>query len=126
MRFNKSVENYKRPATGLLLQVGRYLNELISGFGQSYLRPVYLMVVFSVVCFGLDYCYEHNTPYAIYSPENNIIQSISNVANVASKAVLPISRFLKGGMEFVSLIFYIIYASLIWQTIVAVKSHTRR
>jgi len=29
-------------------------------------------------------------------------------------------------MEFVSLIFYIIYASLIWQTIVAVKRHTKR
>ena len=103
-----------------------FLNEWISGFGQNYLRPVCLMVAFSVVYYGLDYGYEHNTLYSIYPPANNIIQCISNIANGASKAVLPISRFLKVGMEFVSIIFYIIYASLIWQAIVAVKRHTRR
>jgi hypothetical protein len=103
-----------------------HINEWISKFGQDYSKPIYLIICVSVVYYLLECGYEHNLLYEIYPPANNWIQNTSNVFNGIAKAVLPISKFMKKGMEFVSLIFYIINASLIWQTIVAVKRHTRR
>lgn len=103
-----------------------FLNKWISEFGQNYMRPIFLMAVVAAVYYSLECGYEHNTLYKIYTPANELIQSVSDMVNGVARAILPISKFLKEGMEFVSLIFYIIYASLIWQTVVAVKRHTRR
>jgi len=103
-----------------------FLNEKVSNFGQSYLRPLGLMVAFSIVYYILVLGYENEILYKIFPPANSLINSISAFSNDISKNILPFSKFLNKGMEFISLVFYVIYASLIWQILVSVKRHTRR
>lgn len=103
-----------------------YLNEKISDFGQSYIKPVIWIVLSAIVYNLLVLGHENNTLYLIYPPANNIINTISSTLNSIAGSMLPFTKLLRSGMEFVSLLFYVIYASLIWQTIVAVKRHTRR
>ncbi|MEQ1741060.1 MAG: hypothetical protein ABL869_00940 [Candidatus Nitrotoga sp.] len=103
-----------------------FLNEIISNFGQSYMRPIFMMIAASFIYFGLVFGYEKEALYKIYIPANDCLSAISALANNVSKNILPFSRFLKNGMESVSLAFYIIFVSLAWQIVVAVKRHTRR
>lgn len=98
-----------------------WLNEKISNFGQSYLRPIVWIVFFSVIYYPLILVYENNPPSA-----DSFISVILDVANKVASNIIPFKNILKDGMEFVSLAFYAIYTSLIWQIIVAVKRHTRR
>jgi len=103
-----------------------FLNEKISNFGQSYIRPILYMAATSIFYYLLILGYENNVLYEIHPSVNGYLENISSFINSVSKNILPFSKTLKVGMEFVSLIFYIIFASLIWQTLVAVKRHTRR
>lgn len=102
------------------------LNEKISNFGQSYIRPAFLIVMTSLVYYVLILGYENNMLYRLFPPANNIISTISNMLNSVAENILPFAKLLKNGMEFVSLIFYIVFAILISQIIIAVKRHTRR
>ena len=103
-----------------------FLNEKISNYGQSYIRPTSYMIAASIIYYLLILGYENNILYEIYPSINGALEKISSFVNNVSKNILPFSKILKSGMEFVSLLFYIIFASLIWQTLVAVKRHTRR
>jgi len=102
------------------------LNEMISDFGQSYLRPISLLVCLGFVYTALVIGCEKNVLYRIYVPANNLLSGVSDCFNGFAMNILPFSKFLKPGMEFVSLIFYVIFAALIWQTVIAVKRHVRR
>lgn len=103
-----------------------YLNGLISNFGQSYLRPLTWLLAFSLLFKVFAEGYEQNWLYSIYPVLNPQIETIAKFCNDIAISFLPFSKLLRGGMEFVSLVFYIVFASLIWQVIVAVKRHTRR
>jgi len=103
-----------------------FLNEKISNYGQSYIRPILYMAATSIIYYFLILGYENNVLYEIHPSINGTLEKISIFVNNVSRNILPFSKTLKVGMEFVSLVFYIIFASLIWQTLVAVKRHTRR
>lgn len=103
-----------------------WLNEKTSRFGQSYLLPVFWIFVFSIIYYLLIVGHEGNYLYSILPSANDLISSISNIINSIASNVIPFKKLLREGMEFISLVFYVIFASLIWQTIVAVKRHTRR
>lgn len=103
-----------------------FLNKYISNFGQSYICPIFWILVMGGVFCILVLGYENNWLYKIYPPANDAIRYISNSLNNLAKSILPFRKFLVGGMEVVSLFFHIIFAGLIWQTIVAIKRHTRR
>ena len=103
-----------------------FMNHKISNFGQSYFRPIGIAVITAIVFALFALGYEYNILYKIHPILNDGIRDTANVLNGLAKAFLPLSRFLKEGMEFVSLLFHMIFAGLIWQTIVAVKRHTRR
>ena len=103
-----------------------FLNDKISNYGQSYIRPMLYIVAVSIIYYLLILGYENNILYEIHPSINGALENISSFLNNVSKNILPFSKTLKVGMEFVSLVFYIIFASLIWQTLVAVKRHTRR
>ncbi len=103
-----------------------FLNEKISKFGQSYICPIIYMLVISVLYYLLILGYEKNILYMIHPDINGALKTVSATLNRVAVNILPFSKFLKEGMECISLIFYIVYASLIWQTLVAVKRHTRR
>jgi hypothetical protein len=103
-----------------------FINEKASNFGQSYVRPILLLFFFSIIYTVLIYGHENNTLYTIFPPANEYIAPVSLVVNDVAKNMLPFKNALVEGMEFISIIFYIIMASLIWLTIVAVKRHTKR
>lgn len=105
-----------------------FLNEKISNFGQSYVRPIVLMIITAIVFSLLTFGYEHNVLYLLSDNEclNFDLMIASGILNGLAKSILPLHRFLKEGMEFLSVIFYIIYVSLTWQTLVALKRHTKR
>ena len=103
-----------------------FLNEKISNYGQSYIWPIFYMIATSIIYYLLILGYENNILYEIHPSINGALEKISSFVNNVSKNISPFSKILKAGMEFVSLVFYIIFASLIWQTLVAVKRHTRR
>ena len=56
------------------------------------------------------------------------IHTIAKYLNDGAKSFLPFSRFIqeRKGFEIISLIFYVLFAILTWQIIVAVKRHTQR
>ena len=103
-----------------------YLNKFVSNFGQSYLKPVTWILVMSVIYYMLILGYENHLLYRVHPPANGIIASVSSFFNDLAKNFLPLKKLLKPGMEFVSVIFYVIFASLTWQTIIAIKRHTKR
>ena len=103
-----------------------FLNEKISDFGQSYIKPTLWIIATSIIYYLLILGYENNILYNMYPPANNAFSAISEVVNRIAENILPFKKFLKDGMEFISLLFHIIFAGLIWQTIVAIKRHTRR
>ena len=101
-------------------------DEIIFDFGKNYIRLVFFIIGSIVIFSIIILCIENKFLYEIYNFINVILSEIVSILNNISKNILPFSRFLKCGMEFVSLVFYIIFAILIWQTVVAVKRHTQR
>jgi len=103
-----------------------FINKYISDFGQSYIRPILWMILFTSIFLLLNYSYEDRWLYKICPDINILIAFVVDGFNSWAKAIIPFSRFLKPNMEFLSLIFFIIYSALIWQIVIAVKRHTRR
>lgn len=104
-----------------------WFNEMISDFGQNYMRPIAIFMVLSLLFYLLTVGYEKQWLYLIYEPSNYVIKQIVSFFNGLAKSLLPFdSKLLKKGMEFISLLFYIAFSVLMWQIIVAVKRHTKR
>lgn len=103
-----------------------WFNEKASDFGQSYIKPIVWLLLIAMIYSGLIYAQENDYLYRIYTPFNNVFSWLSQSINNIAKNIIPFKSFAKEGMEFLSLIFYIIFASLTWQTIVAFKRHTKR
>lgn len=102
------------------------INNWASGFGRSYMKPIGWIVFFSIIYYWVILGYENGVLYNIAPVANDAISSVAGCLNGIAKNILPFSRILKSGMEFISLFFYIIFASLIWLTIVSIKRHTKR
>jgi len=103
-----------------------WFNDVISGFGQSYLKPISWIFALSVIYTLLTISHESNYLYKIFPPANDYIQEITKGANTIATNILPFEKFLREGMELISLLFYILFSSLIWQTIVSIKRKTKR
>ena len=103
-----------------------WLNESISNFGSSIFTPLSLMLVTAIIYYFLILGYENNYVYKIYEPLNEYIISISKNLNALAKGIPPYGRFLKEGMEFVTLIYHIFFLTFTWHFIVAVKRCTKR
>lgn len=103
-----------------------WLNESISNFGSSIFTPLFLMVMTSVIYYFSILGYENNYLYKIYEPLNEYIISITNFFNTFAKGIPPYGRFLKEGMEFVTLIYHILFLTFTWHFLVAVKRCTKR
>lgn len=104
-----------------------YMNDLISEFGGNYVKPIIWLII-SLILYTMllsfhDWYFD-NYNYFLHPCFN----TLSVYANSTARNFLPFSRFLesKSGFEFISLLFYIWFAILIWQIVVAVKRHTQR
>ena len=102
------------------------LNDIFSSFGQSYFKPILWLIGFVLIYNFILYGYEQNCLYKIYPSANLYIQSFTNFFNNIAKNILPFAKFLKKDLEFLSLLFYIIFSILIWQIIVSIKRYTKR
>ena len=102
------------------------INEKISNFGQNYFKSIGWILFFIVLYNFINMGYQENYLYKIYEPLNPYLNNISNFFNDGVKTIKPLQKILKDGIEFISLIFYIIFSILIWQTVVALKRHTKR
>lgn len=102
------------------------LNYYVSDFGRSYMRPATLILVFSAIYWLVIYAYENNYLYRI-SPEISFFSSkLSWFVNGIARNITPFKYLLKEGMESVSLLFGLVFSTLIWQFIVSVKRCTKR
>lgn len=101
------------------------LNDEISNFGQNYINPIILLFLFSSVFTSINtlhgIIYEFLAKY-VYNCVP-CLEDLSNWLNRLAKNIMPFSSFLEKseGIEFISLIFYIIFSILIWQIFIAVK-----
>lgn len=99
-------------------------NYWVSNFGQSWIRPLILIFAMSL----LHYFIVKGTFHCI-APSNPLYDSLKWVvdfSNDLADNILPFQKFLKEGMEFISLIFLIIYSTLIYNFVVAVKRIVKR
>lgn len=101
------------------------INWIISNFGQSYVRPILILGVF-VFLYSLIKHFQSEiysfTATNIYS-SFPILEKTSRWFNEGAKSFIPFLSFTENnsGLEFISLIFYIIFSVLIWQTVIAIK-----
>ena len=85
------------------------------------------MFFLSIVIFSsLYYAFSERWLYKMAPDYNIYFESISAFVNGLAKGLIPFSKFFVPGMEFISLVFYVVNLILIWQIVVAVKRHTRR
>lgn len=106
------------------------INYFISGFGESYIRPV-MIFLFSI---GL-YTYIERVHKSIFEGNSSLkgfltqdwVVLISDFLNDCALNVPLFSKALenKSGIEFISLLFFIWFGILTWQIIVAVKRNTQ-
>lgn len=120
--YSEEMDAYRREMKGEFKPSERFvfcMNNFISEFGTSYLKPILLLIIlFEIYIILLSY---YGGAYSLYG---TIVQL--DILNSLAKDFLLFSRFLKAGFEFVSLIFYIFSGILIWQIAVAIKRHTQR
>jgi len=103
-----------------------WINEKMSNFGQSFMRPIGLIVFFSIMYGLIIYGNEQHWLMNINSNWSEALNSFMHYLNYPFKEFKPLEKILKTDYEFMSLIFNIIFSVLIWQTIVAVKRYTKR
>lgn len=103
-----------------------WCNEIISNFGQNYIRPIVLIILLSIIFSVFKYMNDINFIYNLSPKLNNYILPLIKILNTLAMNIMPFNRFLIEGLEFISLIYYIINSILVWQTIVALKRYTKR
>ena len=103
-----------------------YINEKVSNFGQSYIKPMFWILFFICLYSLIIYGNEHY--WLMYvSPEiSELLNTVMHWLNYPLKEFKALEKFLKKDYEFMSLIFNIIFSILIWQLIVALKRYTKR
>lgn len=101
------------------------LNDVISGFGQSYVRPVGFMIALAVLFSLLQLGHENQWLYGMHPQLDDFLATTANFFNRFALGMLPFAKLFSKGIEFFSLLFAIMFSVLIWQTVVAVKRHTR-
>lgn len=103
-----------------------FLNMIFSHYGQSYLLP-FIWICMLTIAYALTIDFAQTFSLKELFPNNHQeIQSIINDMNSFAKNIIPYQKFLKVGMEFISLIFLLLYTVFIYHFIVAVKRRTKR
>jgi hypothetical protein len=103
-----------------------WFNELVSDYGQNYVRPIYWIMALAFLNMFLNYAHCENYLYKIYPPFNHVIECGVKFLNELARVIPFQSTYLTEGMELLSLLIYICFTTFVWQAVVAVKRHTRR
>jgi hypothetical protein len=95
------------------------INEIFSAFGQSYTKPLYIMILLSL-CYSAIVC---------WTGHDQVIKDFFDVSllNAVVKQIPLYSKLLTIiGLEFVSFLYHVMFVSALWHFMVAVKSKTKR
>lgn len=103
-----------------------WFNDKVSGFGSNIFMPLFYMLLSIFLYYLAVKGYENNCLYKIYEPFNESINILVTHVNLVAKGIPPYGRFLKEGMEFVTLLFHILFLTFTWHFIVAIKRCTKR
>lgn len=103
-----------------------HLNYFVSNFGSSYVKPIMWILLTLIVFHLLVIGHEKNLLYKVLPIYNQEIAFVTGLLNKTASYALPFKKFLLPGMELISLVFYIIIISLVWQAVNALKRHTKR
>lgn len=102
------------------------INAKVSDFGQSYWMPIRWILFFSAILAILKCSHQKNFLYKLCPNMPDFIGELINMVNEWAAGFIPLNYFLIDGIEALSILFYGIFATLIWQMIIAIKRHTRR
>jgi len=103
-----------------------FLNLIFSRYGESYLLPlVWIFIITIFYTLTIDFV-QTFTIVDITPKYHSQIEVIVNELNNVAKNIIPYKKFLRSGMEFISLIFLLLYSVFIYHFIVAVKRKTKR
>jgi len=104
-----------------------WFNYNISNFGQSYIKPFWLIVITLEIQSLLDCSYKSG---GLFSENgflsNYYVEKFINFLNGLASILMPVSKFLQEGREAISLLFLIILSILFWHLVIALKRHTKR
>ncbi len=103
-----------------------HMNGLISNFGQSYMRPIFIMAAMTFPARILL----PNTVFDLFPNGDLYLLGCYNkllvFMNELTKTLTPLKALLISDAEFGSLIFALIYSILLWHTYTAAKRHSKR
>ncbi|MBP3945637.1 hypothetical protein [Psychrobacter sp. K31L] len=128
--YRKETKWIKNPFRRLVLDA----NYVISGFGNNYVWPI--IILFASVALYVHLLIHQNEwvvktldLMSFIGGDRAIFwfDTVTYYANEGSKVIIPFNKLLeaKQGFEFISLLFFIWFGVLIWQTVVAVKRNTQ-
>lgn len=120
--YSRELRDTDRYAERFLL----WCNGWMSNHGQSYVRPLSFLFLFMAVFALARKGYRDNWLYRIHEPANEGFVYISTLVNEWAAGLTIFKPLMLEGMEFVSLIFGILFSVLVWQTVTAIRRHTRR
>lgn len=123
-KYKEDLKNGNTSKDWIGLQLLR-LYKCFSNYGQSIWRPLIWIIIFAITNMFINYGYENNLLYKVF-PNFWLANCIAQFLNEFAKSIIPFKNLLKPEMEFISLLFYIIFASLIWLVILAIKRRTKR
>ncbi len=100
------------------------LNDAISNFGNSYIKPILLFILMGIIYSTIVYIHINYRDYPLISI---LYSDCFSAINEFSASIYPFSkeRLIKG-METISVLYQIIASIFIWQIIIAVKRRTQR
>lgn len=127
--FAKEMRAYRRELQCTDQYANRFLlacNEVMSNFGESYWRPIGWIALCASIFAGIQYGHQHNWLYHLFPQGNEAMALIATLLNAMATSLKIFKPIMISGMEFVSLLFAVLFSVLIWLTIVAIKRHTRR
>lgn len=127
--FAKEMRAYRRELKGSTRYAERFLlwcNLVLSDFGQNWWLPIFWLVVSVTAFAGLRYGHRDDWLYRIYPEMNDWIAGISFTLNEWSKGLKVFTPLMFGGMEFLSLVFGVLFSILIWLAVVSIRRHSKR
>ncbi len=98
-------------------------NYWMSKHGQSYLLPLFWIALLMFVFQGVRYGFEQNRLYLLFP---DIEQFVSAMNAWASSLIIFKPLMGEEGLEFVSLLFGVLFSTLVWQTLSAIRRHMRK
>jgi uncharacterized protein YjbI with pentapeptide repeats len=95
------------------------VNEIFSAYGQSYVKPLYIMIMLSLFYTALVCWAGHDQAF-------KELLDVSLLNSVVKQIPLYSKLLTIKGLEFASFLYHIMFVSALWHFMVAVKSKTRR